>query len=570
MSNLFKVLFLLCAILLSFSQQYLYAQTQKFNVDSFNISVGQIGSDTAKINFIIERELSIGCDDSLSKLLLINEAKQLALKIKWFPGIYQTNRALGNLYMNCLHDHQKILEVLQENADLAIKNEDILTEAISYEAMAKNYGRFNQPDKSIEYFRKALELKPGTDLVIGILADIGHEYGLLGDYTNSITYYDSSLKKIEAEIARKKGSDLSDTSMKIGILINMADIYLAMPDPQKAMKTFEEGLITSTIIKNARFKEICLTGIGKTYKQLKQYAKANEYFQNALLESRVRNRFDDEVTILNEIANAYIDSGVYKKALEYADSALYLAEGQGYTHLLSKTNATFGNAYLKENRPDLAVFYLKKALDFSQKTHIINDQKDAWFGLYNAYRQIGQFEKSLDAYQHYINNRDSARNIEKTNEAMRKDIENTNRTERLKQAAEYEKNIQRVHYYTYGGYSGLVLVLALTFFIFRNYKTQKKYNALLSKEKKENLAHIEAQSNVLSDIAHIQAHEIRGPVSAILGFVQIYNFDDAADPNNMEIMHWIGESATKLDLVVRNVVSKENDLRAEHAVKQKK
>jgi signal transduction histidine kinase len=107
-------------------------------------------------------------------------------------------------------------------------------------------------------------------------------------------------------------------------------------------------------------------------------------------------------------------------------------------------------------------------------------------------------------------------------------------------------------------------VVLLAFFIYRNYKTQKMYNALLSKEKKSHLAHIEAQSHVLSDIAHIQAHEVRGPVSAILGFVQIFNYDDPTDPGNKQVMEWIGVTAEKLDTVVRNVVSKENDLRSEH------
>jgi signal transduction histidine kinase len=189
--------------------------------------------------------------------------------------------------------------------------------------------------------------------------------------------------------------------------------------------------------------------------------------------------------------------------------------------------------------------------------------------MYDAYKQSSQFPQALDAYISYVATKDSASQIDKINEAMRKDLEIANHDERQRQRTEYEKAIDRARLRAIGGYGGLVLVLALAFFIYRSYKTQRKLNALLSKEKVGHLAHIQAQSDVLSDIAHIQAHEVRGPVSAIMGFVQIFNFDDPTDPNNKQVMEWIGVTAEKLDSVVRNVVAKENDLRSEHEAAEK-
>jgi len=264
------------------------------------------------------------------------------------------------------------------------------------------------------------------------------------------------------------------------------------------------------------------------------------------------------------MANTYIDSGVFSIAKNYADTALSLAEAQHYLNRLSKTNATLGNVYLKLNNPGLAIFYLQKSLDFSGQTNNMEDKRDAWYGLSYAYRQSHQYDKALDAYIHYVSIRDSVKNIEKTNEAIRKDLENNYKTAQLKQDAAYQKKITQQKIFTYGGFGGLALVLLLAIFMYRNYIIQKKYNALLSKEKKSHLAHIEAQSNVLSDIAQIQAHEVRGPVSAIMGFVDIFNYDDPTDPNNKQVMEWIGVTAQKLDTVIRNVVTKENDLRSEH------
>ena len=555
------VLELLLYILFS---NYNYAQSSGFNVDSFKATIQKLSSDSVKVNTIIENVTTLSCDDSVSKLILANEAKKISISQNWLPGIFKCNFALADIFFDCHKDYQQGFELLNQNVIIAENNGNIQNEAEAYETMAKKYAKLNQHDKAIEVLMKALLLKPGADLEIGILAVMGHDYSIINDYPNSITFYDSSLKLIESEVIRKKGSDKSDTTMRLGLKLNMAEIYLRIPDPEKALKNYEDVLRVSQYLKNKRFSTLSLTGLGRTYKLKRAYSKAISYFQNALVICRENSRFDDEATVLNELANTYMDSGIYPKARDYADSALSLAEGQHFQELLSKTNATYGNAYLKLNRTDLAVFYLHKALDIAKDSHSLSDQKEAWLGLKNAYVQNKHFDLALDAYQHYIATKDSATNIEKTNEAIRKDLEIKYKTDQAKKDAEYAKNIERVQLFTYGGYTGLAMVLALAFFMYRNYKTQKKYNALLSKEKKINLAHIEAQSNVLSDIAHIQSHEIRGPVSAILGFVQIFNFEDLSDPNNREIMEWIGVSADKLDTVVRNVVTKENVLRSEH------
>ena len=561
-----KILFVFIAGVLLFLWicPLLVAQETSFNIDSFRNSVQKLSSDTEKIAFIIDKAMTLSCDDSIVKLKLANEAKKLALKQKWPSGVYQSNRVLSDININCYKNYQKVFEIFEETAELAKINEDVYNEALALEGIAKNYSRTKQNDKVIEYFGKALLLKPGSELEEAILADLGHSYGSIADYPNAITYYDSSLKLIESESIKNKKSNMQDSTMRIGLKLNMGDIYLAMPDNTKALKTFEDVLEMSQTINKIRFIELSLTGIGRSYKQQKKFAKALEYFQRALLVCRERVRFDDEVVIQDEMANTYLDSGDYYKAREYADSALSLADGQHYMKLLSKANATFGNANLKLNHPDLAVFYLQKALDYSVQTQSLNDQKDAWFGLFNAYKVSGHCDKALDAYQNFISTRDSTSNIDKTKEAIRKDLEIKNIRELTKAEDNYHKKLEQGKLFLYGEFGGLVMLLALAFFMYRNYNTQKKYNALLSKEKKANLAHIAAQSHVLSDIVHIQAHEIRGPVSAILGFVQIFNFEDATDPNNKEIMYWIGESANKLDFVVRNVVSKENELRAEH------
>ena len=179
----------------------------------------------------------------------------------------------------------------------------------------------------------------------------------------------------------------------------------------------------------------------------------------------------------------------------------------------------------------------------------------------------------MDNYNQNNSNKNYFALVEISNNFTRKELEISFKKEQeiesLRQEGVYGKKIERQKVLTYCVSAGLALVLLLAFFIYRNYHTQKKYNDLLSKEKKRHLEHIEAQSNVLSDIAHTQAHDVRGPVATILGLVQVFNYDDPADPMNKQVMEWIGATTEKLDTVVKEVILKENRLRHDQNEKGK-
>src|ERR1039458_4730611 len=95
MNKFNKYLFLIIVLpVFTFNSYNNYARAQGFNIDSFNASVQKLSSDTDKVNFMLEREEALPCEDSTDKLMLANEAKQLAGKINWTNGIYNSNRYL--------------------------------------------------------------------------------------------------------------------------------------------------------------------------------------------------------------------------------------------------------------------------------------------------------------------------------------------------------------------------------------------------------------------------------------------------------------------------------------------
>lgn len=534
------------------------------NIDSIKSFVQKLSSDSDKVNTLLDLSKGVGCFDSVKKLAIAFEAKEIAARVNWTKGIRDANNTIGLIYLQCEQDSTNAFIHFKANVTLARKNKDVLSEALALDVIAREYGEINQHQKAIEVYNEELALESGVARKANIYANIGTSYKAVSEYRGSLNFYDSSLNILK----NKKNKDMHDVFEMAGVYINKGEVYLSINQPDKALEQYKEVLNSLAAQNDRQIYVLALIGSGKVYRIKKDYAKAIENYTEALQVSRQINDFADEVSINGELANTYMETGDLNKAHNYADSAVSLAETQRYINLLSECNTILGNIYIRQGKHDLAVSYLKKALDIAEQTKSIEDQRDAWVGLRNAYQKSGQFELSLYALEKVVALNAILVSIETINAITRVEIsveyKNKQQKDSLANQMTFAKKIERQRVLTYSGFIGLVLVLALAFFIFSNYKTQKKYNELLNREKQRHLAHIEAQSNVLSEISHIQAHQIRGPVSTILGLVHIFNYDDPADPMNKQVMEWITSTTEKLDVVIKDVIVRENNLRTEH------
>jgi len=64
---------------------------------------------------------------------------------------------------------------------------------------------------------------------------------------------------------------------------------------------------------------------------------------------------------------------------------------------------------------------------------------------------------------------------------------------------------------------------------------------------------IQAQNEQLLKIAHLQSHQIRGPVATILGLLQLLNHNTLT-PENAQLIHYLEVSALKLDETIHRIV----------------
>lgn len=79
-------------------------------------------------------------------------------------------------------------------------------------------------------------------------------------------------------------------------------------------------------------------------------------------------------------------------------------------------------------------------------------------------------------------------------------------------------------------------------------------------EQRQHLHKIEEQNTALREIAFIESHKIRGPLTTIMGLEQLFDYDKLAAPFNKEIMVNISRLSLELDEIIKEVVRKSNEI----------
>ncbi len=81
---------------------------------------------------------------------------------------------------------------------------------------------------------------------------------------------------------------------------------------------------------------------------------------------------------------------------------------------------------------------------------------------------------------------------------------------------------------------------------------------------RQHMIQIQEQNQKLKEISWIQSHKVRGPVSTILGLVQLFNMADADDVLNLQVLEGIKETAVCLDEIIREIVTKARSIDKGH------
>lgn len=134
--------------------------------------------------------------------------------------------------------------------------------------------------------------------------------------------------------------------------------------------------------------------IGKVYLSMKNYALANNYFQDALNISKETNYKEGEATSLSLLGNVYEKQSNYLKALAFEQKSLSLFSSLKNNLGIAKVNKDIGSIYEDLNQFEKAYTYFSSSYKLLKNTNSF-DEVDALNNLGDVYRKQGKLNEAI-------------------------------------------------------------------------------------------------------------------------------------------------------------------------------
>jgi len=393
---------------------------------------------------------------------------------------------------------------------------------------------FEQGDlkKSTEFYFKALEqlpkIKSNYALLCDIYNNIGWNFKQQGDFKRALHYYISCKKYCENCEVRSLHSEV-------------------------------------------------LNNHGVVLKDLKRYNEAMIKLQGALIINQADNNNQQELHNLYNLGTVCLELEEYDLANKYFFEVLNIHEKRKNYHEVANNLLNLGDSFFRQERYEESEEMLTKCIYYSKITGSNPQKQKAFKLLYEIKVKKRQFEQALDYYTKFNSLEDSL-------------FLNGQYTDLLELEAKYklaekERSLQRSqnqilkHEYMNTFYIvALAFAIVLIAFLFWIYAIKKRNEAkLLGLNKKiderndqiqginNNLEKmilkrtrvIREQNNRLREFAFINSHNIRRPLSSVMGLLNL--IEDENDPEKIrELVYLTLQTAEEMDEIIKDINEKLN------------
>lgn len=364
--------------------------------------------------------------------------------------------------------------------------------AMAYRSQGMAHYFLGDYPKAIERLNKAVNLfeKAGDG------EGLAGAYGWLGN-----TYYSKAdfEKALEALLRALKIQEKLNNRAGIGASMNgIANIYHRQHNLAKALEYYFKSLVIKRETTDSVNVAYCYNNIGLAYAEAGNLAQSLEYHLKCL---RLVEKHQDK----KGMANSYGNIGeLYMKQEKFADALTYLFKSLAISQEISDRNG-IAASYYAIGLARSAMGELKKALEalaqalaVSQEIGDLDATKDAHRELALVYKRLGDYPFALRHLENYMQIKDSLmnegniRNLEEMQtrfetEKKEQEIQLLQKDQHIRelQLSEQQANINRQRIVIYSATGGLLLVVALIFFIWKSYREKQRINTGLERKNKE-------------------------------------------------------------------------------------
>jgi len=429
------------------------------------------------------------------------------------------------------------------------------------------------PNAGLRYGEEALQIAVDakkTEHIIRAHITIGLNYMYKSDYQNALRHFNKA-QLLSAE----KGA----AYMHNELVSHLGVLYQEMGNYDKALEYGRKSLENNIRIKDSLSIGGDYGNIGIIYLLKKDFDSALEYdFKSLDIFSRLGDK-EGVAKNYGNIGNVYKEYGNYVLALEYDTKALEIFRALGDRGGMAINLGNLGEVYLEmaetfnasERTPLVlpkgtrqmflasAIENFEKCIAISKEIEQLDNIIEFSEGLSKAYRLSGNYQQALSSYETHVNYKDSVHSDRARLKIAQLETEREQALKEKQIKINYlEKARKKQERLLFA--LALVILLGLIGYILNKFIQQKRRNKLLAIEKRKHLQHIAQQKAAMGDFAYRHSHDVSGQVATILGLVDIFNVSDYSDPDNKVIIDGVTETAKKLDVIVKDMIVKENEM----------
>jgi signal transduction histidine kinase len=289
-----------------------------------------------------------------------------------------------------------------------------------------------------------------------------------------------------------------------------------------------------------------------------------QYYEKALENANQHDGSEIMMHILTGMGEAWQDSGVPDRALEFYEKANAVAQKIGKPVPMCRILSNKAKAMSMLNDYDEAKKWAVQAKNIADQHHLIVCQRDINLLLSQIFSKTGNFKEATVFLGNYMTFNDSINNSS-----------NTKKMAELEYQYKYEKEIKAIEFelqqkeavlearnkqslivnITLG--SILLTILIFAFIMVRIYIKKRKTHQLIllqSQEITEANTALEEISSTKDRFFTIIAHDLRGAFNSILGFSNLLRTDAGGDDQN-DLSMLIRESAENAYKLLNNLLA---------------
>lgn len=429
---------MLFLVLFSFIQTFSYAETGIKYLDSLVAALGNVKTDTARLNTLIRIADEAKYMDLDMATSYAKQAEALALQIDSEISIAQVNFIFGYLAY-ARGDFARAKEFYGTAGEIYTKLNDkegiakIMYHSGIVHVFTGNYAKANSNFFEALKMYEALGLKrPASNCIIAI----GNVYGRQGNRIKELEYHMKGL-------AIKK--DLNDESGICAAYINIGNVYSSIQKNDTALDYYTKALALAEKLQNQKWIVNAVGNIGMLYGNM----------------------------------------GNYSKALEYLMRSLKVSEAMKDKQAMTVDYFTIGGIYTQMKETEKAKEYINRSVELAHEIGSIVDEKNAYEQLADIYATEKKYKEAYQMHKKFTDLKDSIFRFENAKQfaEMGTQYETEKKDTEIKLLSKDKEvqsaNLKRQTIIIWFVAAGLLIVVALAFFIFYLSRQKNRTNIAL-------------------------------------------------------------------------------------------